>query len=75
MSGRYWDVRTCSWQGGDAQSQTATEAMAAAILVSLDAPPNRILLRRRAQDFRLERAANAYLDLLLGPTGIGARQD
>jgi glycosyltransferase involved in cell wall biosynthesis len=42
------------------------EAMAAAILATLDAPPDRDQLRRRAMDFGLDRAADAYAALLLG---------
>jgi len=43
------------------------EAMAAAILDTLEAPVDREALRRRARDFTVEIAADAYLRLLLGP--------
>lgn len=45
------------------------EAMAAAILATLDAPPDPEALRRRAADFTVAAAADAYLELLLGPSG------
>jgi glycosyltransferase involved in cell wall biosynthesis len=41
-----------------------SEAMAAAILATLDEPPNRERLRARGAEFTFERAADAYLDLL-----------
>lgn len=42
------------------------EAMAAAILATLEAPVDRDALRRRAMDFGLDQAADSYLGLLLG---------
>jgi glycosyltransferase involved in cell wall biosynthesis len=43
-----------------------SERMAAAILATLDDPGDPAARRRRAMDFSLERAADAYLALLLG---------
>jgi glycosyltransferase involved in cell wall biosynthesis len=42
------------------------EAMAAAILATLDAPVDRDALRKRAMAFSVDRAADRYLKLLLG---------
>ena len=41
-----------------------SEAMAAAILATLDEPPDRERLRVRGAEFTVERAVDAYLDLL-----------
>lgn len=43
------------------------KALAAAISDALPRTPDRDFLRNRAADFSVERAADAYLDLLLGP--------
>lgn len=43
------------------------EAMAAAVLATLDDPPPRDLLLRRAQEFSIDRCADAYLRLLGAP--------
>jgi glycosyltransferase involved in cell wall biosynthesis len=42
------------------------EALAAAILATLDAPPDPGPLRARAADFALARSADRYLEVLLG---------
>lgn len=44
------------------------EALAGAILATLDHPPDRALLRKRGSEFTVERAVEAYLDLL-SPAG------
>ena len=41
-----------------------SEALAAAILATLDEPPDRERLRVRGAEFTVERAVDAYLDLL-----------
>lgn len=41
-------------------------ALAAAILATLDAPPDAARLRARAADFAIERSAGRYLEVLLG---------
>ena len=53
-----------------------SEAMAAAILATLEKPPDRELLCRRGAEFTVERAVDAYLDLLFPGAGTehGARQ-
>ena len=43
-----------------------SKALAAAIIAVLDEPPPRDWLRRRAWDFSVERAADRYLEVLLG---------
>lgn len=47
-------------------------ALAAAILATLDAPPERTALRARAADFALERSADRYLEALLGRESLDA---
>ena len=41
------------------------EALAEAIIATLDEPPRRDLLRRRARHFSTDRMIDRYLDLLL----------
>jgi glycosyltransferase involved in cell wall biosynthesis len=48
-----------------------SDALAAAILRLLDAPPDREGLRRRADDFSAERVALRYLAVMLGPAQQG----
>jgi len=45
----------------------APDALAAAIGQLLDAPPDRERLRRRADDFSVDRVAGRYLAVMLGP--------
>jgi glycosyltransferase involved in cell wall biosynthesis len=45
----------------------APDALAEAILRVLDAPPERERLRRRADDFSVDRVAERYLAVMLGP--------
>ncbi len=50
-----------------------SDALAVAILALLDAPPDRARLRRRAEDFSVERAVERYLAVMLPPqAGRGA---
>jgi len=44
-----------------------SDALAAAILRLLDSPPDRERLRRRADDFSVDRVALRYLAVMLGP--------
>jgi glycosyltransferase involved in cell wall biosynthesis len=48
-----------------------SEAMAAAILATLDEPPDRERLRVRGAEFTVERAVDAYLDLLFPGSHAG----
>lgn len=43
------------------------EALSAAIAATLDAPPDRAALKARGGFFSFDRAADAYLDMLVGP--------
>jgi glycosyltransferase involved in cell wall biosynthesis len=45
-----------------------SDALAAAILRLLDSPPDREGLRRRAEDFSVERVALRYREVMLGPS-------